>query len=113
MNPCRDINILVETSVSWGLNMNASKCVCVRFSPRASGADFEGISPYVINNQPINFVDSHTDLGVLVHRQLKFHIHVRNNAAMQRLEFSYQHIYLPHKAQDGILFLRLEPRICG
>ena len=38
-----DIDTLVATSSSWGLHMNASKCVCTRFSPGPNNSD--GQSP--------------------------------------------------------------------
>ena len=34
------------------------------------------------NNNHINFVESHSDLGVLIDRNLKFHIHIRKKVGM-------------------------------
>ena len=39
-----DVNTLVETSRSWGLDMNASKCSCLRFAPGSSAAPSSGPS---------------------------------------------------------------------
>ena len=75
-----DISALVSTSKSWGLVMNVSKCICLRFCPRSSTAPHEGISPYTIGDEPIKFSFSHSDLGVMIDRTLKFHNHVRRNA---------------------------------
>ena len=38
-----DINILYETSLSWGLEMNVRKCKCIRFSPINCALPFIGI----------------------------------------------------------------------
>ena len=69
------------TGQSWGLNMNPYKCVAIRFSPRGCTAPYTGDSPYSINGSPIKFVESHTDLGLIIDRSLKFHIHVRKVVA--------------------------------
>ena len=71
-----DIDILVNTSSSWGLMMNAAKCVCIRFSPRGCNLPYVGISPYKIAHETINFVESHSDLGIQIDRSLKFHSHI-------------------------------------
>ena len=72
-----NIDTLVDASTSWGLVMNISKCVCMRFSPRSSILTVSGTSPYKIGNQPIKFVQSHSDLGITIDRTLKFHSHIR------------------------------------
>ena len=33
---------------------------------------------YKLNGVPLSFVDSHRDLGVIVHRKLRFHQHVHS-----------------------------------
>ena len=43
-------------------------------------APASGQSPYKISDQSINFAEKHTDLGVEVHRSLKFHSHIRRTA---------------------------------
>ena len=73
-----DIDTLVETSASWGLHMNASKCVCIRFSSVSSNS--VGQSPYNIGGNSINFVDSHSDLGVVIDKSQKYHNHIRKLA---------------------------------
>ena len=75
-----NIDILVRTSSSWGLTMNTSKCVCMRFSPKNCMLSFVGPSPYKIGLVIIDFVESHCDLGITVDRTLKFHSHVARNA---------------------------------
>ena len=75
-----NIDMLVETSKSWGLRMNVDKCVCLRFGPRSVGSCSSGLSPYRVNGVPIKFSTSHSDLGVKVDRNLKFHDHTRSTA---------------------------------
>ena len=76
-----DIDTLVRTGSSWGLDKNAAKCACMRFC-RRSVTPTSGQSPYRILDQPIIFTDKHPDLGVEVHRSLKFHSHIRRTAGM-------------------------------
>ena len=59
-------------SSSWGLGMNPSKCVCLKFSRGRSPTS--GPSPYRIGGNNIVFVGSHSDLGVTVEHTQKFHI---------------------------------------
>ena len=75
-----NIDILVKTSSSWGLTMNTSKCVCMRFSPKNCMLPCVGPSPYKIGLVIIDFVESHSDLGITVDRTMKFHSHVARNA---------------------------------
>ena len=75
-----DIDLLVNTAASWGLNMNVSKCACLRFGPRTLGPCSEGQSPYLIGQEHIKYSANHTDLGVKVDNMLKFHHHIRNTA---------------------------------
>ena len=75
-----DIDTLVNTSRSWGLIMNVSKCVCIRFCSRSHAVPYEGFSPYTVGDEHIKFVSSHSDLGVKVDRSLKFHEHIRQTA---------------------------------
>ena len=72
----RNIDLLINTSEAWGLSMNVAKCVCVRFSRRRHNMPSEQMSPYTIGGNPIRFVSSHRDLGVLVDGDLKFHSHI-------------------------------------
>ena len=60
--------------------MNASKCAVMRFSSRTSMLPFSGLSPYMINSQPITFTSTHPDLGVTVDRELRFHPHIHKLA---------------------------------
>ena len=76
-----DIDTLVRTGSSWGLVMNASKCACIRFC-RSYSVPSSGGSPYKIDGQPIAFTDRHPNLGVEVHKSLKFHTHIRKTAGM-------------------------------
>ena len=72
-----NIDLLVETSEDWGLKMNVSKCVCLRFSRRRHHLQPVPLSPYTISGNPIRFAVSHKDLGVLVDNSLKFHSHIK------------------------------------
>ena len=76
------INALTNSSLSWGLKMNAAKCVVMRFCSNNSDILFSGTSPYHINGSPIDFVSSHSDLGITVDRNLKFHSHISKKVAM-------------------------------
>lgn len=75
-----DIDTLVATSSSWGLEMNASKCACLRLGPRSLGECTRGVSPYKVGAENIPFSAAHSDLGVKVDRKLKFHDHIRATA---------------------------------
>ena len=76
-----DVDTLNRTGASWGLVMNASKCACLRFG-RVTFSTTPDQSPYKIGDQPIAFASEHPDLGVLAHRSLKFHSHIRKTAGM-------------------------------
>ena len=72
-----DIDTLYQTSQSWGLKFNKSKCATIRFQRRSHSLP----SPsYYIDGAEIQVVDSHTDLGVIVDSSLKFHEHARRTA---------------------------------
>ena len=67
----------INTScTSWGLMMNAVKCVCIRFSPKGCNSSYVGISPHKIDQEAIHFVESHSDLGIQIDRTLRFHSHI-------------------------------------
>ena len=72
-----NIDTLVNTSSSWGLSLNAKKCVVMRFLPKSSSLPFVGQSPYTVQGTFLKFVATHSDLGVTVDRSLKFHSHVK------------------------------------
>ena len=72
-----DIDTLYTTAVSWGLHMNRQKCAVLRFSRNIRNP----CTPtYLLDGLAIPVVDKHTDLGVLIDSQLKFHDHVREVA---------------------------------
>ena len=77
-----NIDRLINKSASWGLKMNQNKCVVMRFSPKNSTLSHSGTSPYKVNDVHIDFVESHSDLGVTVDRSLKYHCHIRRKVAM-------------------------------
>ena len=72
----KDIDILHSTAASWGLKMNAKKCVALRFNGPSPNSDLPG---YSLDGQQIPFSKSHLDLGVTVDCRLKFHEHVRSS----------------------------------
>ena len=74
----QDINVLVQTGNSWGLKMNAAKCAVIRFSARSCPLPHAGLSPYTIEDQPISFTDCHSDLGVTIGRDMRFHSHIHS-----------------------------------
>ena len=70
----RDIVTLQSTAASWCLRINPKKCAVLRFArPRANIVAPE----YFLDGQQIPYVTSHSDLGITVDSQLKFHEHVR------------------------------------
>ena len=73
-----DIDTLVETSSSWGMHMNISKCKCMRFNSHRTSN--QTLSPYNINGDRIEYTYHHRDLGVKVDSKLKFHSHVAETA---------------------------------
>ena len=70
-----DIDKLHAVGSSWGLSMNSSKCVVMRFHRRGVCS----IPPqYSMNQSQLKTVSSHKDLGVVVDSDLKFHGHIRD-----------------------------------
>ena len=69
----RDITMLQRTAESWCLFLNLKKCVVIRFERKS-----HALPPpsYHLNQTMIQVVKSHTDLGVLIDADLKFHQHV-------------------------------------
>ena len=59
--------------------MTQSKCKVTRFSPRNCPLSHSGPSPNSIDGTTLYFVESHSDLGVTIDKDLKFHRHVRSN----------------------------------
>ena len=72
-----DIDKLHTVSASWGLSMNHSKCVVIRFHRRSVCIP---PSQYTLNQNQLKAVMSHKDLGVVVDSDLKFHSDVRSVA---------------------------------
>jgi hypothetical protein len=79
----RDIDILCNTAESWGLSMNIAKCVVMRF--QRGNPDWGDRAPhdngYFMRDVPMEFVESHSDLGITIDLSLKFHVHIRGVAA--------------------------------
>ena len=61
---------------SWGLSMNSSKCVVMRFNRRGICTSPQ----YTLNGTQLKIVSSHKDLEVVVDTDLKFHGHIRDVA---------------------------------
>ena len=78
----KDIDSLVEVGNSWGLKLNHSKCAVMRFCSRSSNLPHSGVSPYKVSGNPIQFVDVHKDLGILIDRNMKFHVHIKYRVAV-------------------------------
>ena len=72
-----DIDTLQATAASWCLKMNPKKCAVLRFARPRSNLQ---LPMYILNGQQIPYTLSHSDLGVTVDSQLKFHDHVRSVA---------------------------------
>lgn len=66
--------------------MNPSKCKFMRFSPKSCPLSHSGPSSYSTNGTSLNYVEYHSDLGVTIDRDLKFHCHdIYNVLAMSGL----------------------------
>ena len=63
-----NIDRLVNTSASWNLDINSSKCAVLRFCPKNSPLPSTGRSPYLVGGASLDFVESHMDLGILIHK---------------------------------------------
>ena len=73
-----DIDAVISVAGSWGLNLNVSKCVVMRFCRGRSGWISElDQRQYNINGECLPFVETARDLGVMIDNKLKFHNHVR------------------------------------
>ena len=72
-----DIDVLLRTSLSWGLRINVQKCAVLRFS--RSSANIPQPS-YTLNGNLIPIVSKATDLGVTVDTEMKFHDHILSTA---------------------------------
>ena len=69
----RDIDLIVGTALSWGLELNVSKCSVLRCGTYPSNRD----QPlYRIGGHVLPLVESSPDLGVTVDSTLKFHRHI-------------------------------------
>ena len=62
--------------------MNKEKCVAMRFWPKNSHLPYSSISPSKVNTFYINHVESHSDLGNVFDRSIKFHDHIRRKTVM-------------------------------
>ena len=71
----RDIDALHSTASSWGLAMNPKKCVVIHFPNRTH---VQNSVRFTLGGQPLLAVTSHTDLGVIIDSDLKFHEHVHS-----------------------------------
>ena len=73
-----DLDIINKTAKSWGLSFNLDKCVILRFMRGNSSVHND--TPYYMDGHPLKFVDTHTDLGVTINKNLKYHSHIHNVA---------------------------------
>ena len=72
-----DIDKLHSVGTSWGLSMNTSKCVAMRFHRPGTCST---LPQYTLNGTQLKTVSTHKDLGVLIDRDLKFHSHAHDVA---------------------------------
>ena len=72
-----DIDLLHSTAASWGLSMNLKKCAAMRFQRRFHPTQRP---VYYLNNYPLPWKSSHTDLGIIVDDSLRFHEQARVGA---------------------------------
>ena len=77
-----DIDAVVRISELWGLALNTKKCVLLRFGGSPAGLGVLGeLHTYLIHNTVLSESDSARDLGVIVDRSLKFHMHARSEVS--------------------------------
>ena len=69
-----DVDHLQKTAASWGLSMNLKKCAVMRFQRRFHT---QPRPIYHWNGEQLPWTHSHTDLGVTVNDNLKFHEQAR------------------------------------
>ena len=72
-----DIEVLYSTAKSWGLQMNRSKCVVLRYYPLRTH-DPPPPPYYLLDGHPIPSADSCVDLGMRVDVTFRFHAHIRD-----------------------------------
>jgi len=73
-----DLDGVNAVASSWNLRLNPDKCVAMRFFRGSFDWSQLGDSAvYSIDGIPLEFVQSHKDLGVLVDTGLRFHLHIR------------------------------------
>ena len=76
-----NIQKFLDVAKSWGLRINKDKCFAMRFkSANYNLNEYGPFASYSIDNNPIDFVTTYKDLGVLVDNKLKFHDHIRTTA---------------------------------
>ena len=68
-----DIDMLYNTSESWGLHINGDKCAVLRFSRALRDTPRPH---YTLNGHCLPAPSSHGDLGVIIDNTLKFHEHI-------------------------------------
>ena len=73
-----DLDLINKVAKSWGLSFNLDKCVILRFM--RGNSSILNDTPYSMNGHSLKFVDTHTDLGVTINKNLKFHTHVHEVA---------------------------------
>ena len=71
----RDLDCVCRVSSSWNLKLNPVKCVVMKFGGCLPDGDGGG-SGYFLGGSELRVVGRHKDLGVLVDRSLKFHVHM-------------------------------------
>ena len=67
-----DLQRLSSWSLQWNLHFNASKCVLLRFCSKLPPIHFN----YIINGSPIQAINCHRDLGILMSSDLKWSNHL-------------------------------------
>ena len=68
----KDLNRLYEWSQTWQMSFNPSKCKVMSITRSRNPLHFD----YTLNGVSLEYVDSFTDLGVIVDFNLSFHSHV-------------------------------------
>lgn len=108
-----DINRICAVAASWGLKLNAEKCVILRFQRGSVNWNAAGpLSVYTVSGEPIKIVNNHKDLGVVVDTSLKFHIHIKqtvNKAAALSSNFLKTTLCRSEEFMKSLLVSHLRP----
>ena len=99
-----DLNQLTAWSLNkWNLHFNKQKCVLLRFCSNHPGILFD----YVINNFPIQPLNSHRDLGIIISEDIKWNSHLKTSLPTEFWSASTVILLCPKHLCKNNLYLSL------